>query len=514
MSKVVQDALVAERVDSPARTGGTYPLGVSRPPLDLADLPSPEEAFGVERLGRRETWRYALGPSLISLGAAIGSGEWILGPLTIGAGGFAGIGWLITVAVLLQCVALVEIGRWVTATGEAPIVGYARVPPGRRVWVPLALFAIFAALILGGWAKASAKSLYALLEGHPAGPGDSTTVQLLTFALLGVVVLITWAFRRITRGLELVNGTLIFLEVAFLLAVCVFVVPWSGWWEGIRGFVQPGVPPDGTSATDLGAVVGFAGLTAGLNWAFLGHYRDKGYGMGHRVGFLAGGRGGRQAVRSCGYTFTDDAKNTACWQRWYRLLRLDIYGVFLPGAIIGMLLPTILVRHLALDSGTVPDGANIETFAASLLGAAHGRWLFYATLLVGFLIIFDTLIGILEVLGRNVTDAATTSPAIQARIEQDPRRFYFPAMAVVIIVIGAATTFTQPATLVQLSANVTNAAAMIFPFALIYLNRRLPAAARPPRYAIAALVANAVFFGFFFVNFVVEKTSGAPLVTF
>lgn len=495
-------------------TALVHQLGVSRPPLEVADLPQPEQVFGVDHLGRREMWRYALGPSLIALGAAIGSGEWILGPLTIGASGFAGIAWLITVAVLLQCVALVEIARWVTATGEAPIVGFARVPPGRRLWIPLALFAIFAALILGGWAKASAKSLFALVGGHAAGPADSTTVQLLTFALLGAVVAITWAFRRITRGLELVNALLIAAEVAFLFVVCLLVVPWDGWWAGIKGFVQPGMPPRGTSASDLGAVVGFAGLTAGLNWVFLGHYRDKGYGMGHRVGFLTGGRGGKQSVRSCGYTFPDDAENTACWRRWYRLLRLDIYGLFLPGALVGMLLPTILVRQLAVDSGTAPSAANIETFAADQLGAAHGRWLFYATLLVGFLIIFDTLVGILEVLGRNVTDAASTSPSIQARIEQDPRRFYFPAMTAVIVVIGTMTTITQPATLVQISANITNAAAMVFPFALIYLNRRLPKAARPPRYAIVVLVGNAVFFGFFFVNFVAEKVSGSPLITF
>jgi hypothetical protein len=455
MSSTIDTPTSSVRIE----TALVHQLGVSRPPLEVADLPQPEQVFGVAHLGRREMWRYALGPSLIALGAAIGSGEWILGPLTIGASGFAGIAWLITVAVLLQCVALVEIARWVTATGEAPIVGFARVPPGRRLWIPLALFAIFAALILGGWAKASAKSLFALVGGHAAGPGDSTTVQLLTFALLGAVVALT-------------------------------------------------------SASDLGAVVGFAGLTAGLNWVFLGHYRDKGYGMGHRVGFLTGGRGGKQAVRSCGYTFPDDAVNTACWRRWYRLLRLDIYGLFLPGALVGMLLPTILVRQLAVDSGTAPSAANIETFAADQLGAAHGRWLFYATLLVGFLIIFDTLVGILEVLGRNVTDAASTSPPIQARIEQDPRRFYFPAMAAVLVVIGMMTTFTQPATLVQISANITNAAAMVFPFALIYLNRRLPKAARPPRYAIVVLVGNAVFFGFFFVNFVAEKVSGSPLITF
>jgi hypothetical protein len=38
--------------------------------------------------------------------------------------------------------------------------------------------------------------------------------------------------------------------------------------------------------------------------------------------------------------------------------------------------------------------------------------------------------------------------------------------------------------------------------------------ARPSKWAYVGLMANVVFFGFFFVNFVVEKVSGSPLVTF
>lgn len=511
---------MSDVVDGAARSTGTveapsrYPLGVSRPPLEITDLPTPEEVFKCSRFGRREAIRYAVGPSLIGLGAAIGSGEWILGPLTIGKSGFLGIGWLITVAVLLQCIANFEVGRYVAATGESPIAGFGRVPPGRRVWVPLSLFMLFGCFLLGGWAKASAKSLFAFLEGRAATGADATTVNLMTFVLLGTVVLMCYAFRRITRGLELVNAVLISVEILFLIFVCVMFVPWSAWWDGIEGFFRPAMPPDGTSATALGAVVGFAGLTAGVNWAFFAHYRDKGYGMGHRTGFLAGGRGEQKELRAVGFAFPDNELNTSRWKRWNGLLRLDIYGVFLPGAIIGMLLPTVMVRHLALESGTVPTGANIETFAADLLGAEHGRWLFYATLLVGFLIIFDTLVGILEILVRNATDAANTSPQFQATIGGDIRRFYFPFMIAMIVIIGTITTFTQPANLVQWSANLTNAGALVFPFALIYLNMRLPRAARPPRWAIVGLLGNVVFFGFFFVNFVVEKVSGTPLVTF
>ena len=49
-------------------------LGVSRPPLDVADLPEPEEVFKVRKLGPRQVVQFVIGPSLIALGISIGSG--------------------------------------------------------------------------------------------------------------------------------------------------------------------------------------------------------------------------------------------------------------------------------------------------------------------------------------------------------------------------------------------------------------------------------------------------------
>ena len=80
----------------------TYPLGQSRPDLGLAELPTPEEVFGVRRIGAVQLFKYAVGPSLIALGISIGSGEWLLGPLSVGQYGFVGVGWVITVSALLQ----------------------------------------------------------------------------------------------------------------------------------------------------------------------------------------------------------------------------------------------------------------------------------------------------------------------------------------------------------------------------------------------------------------------------
>jgi hypothetical protein len=503
-------------MDSPTTpsAGQATQLGVSRPPLEVADLPTPEEVFGVPKLGTGEIIRLVLGPSLIALGISIGSGEWILGPLNVGSLGFVGIGWIITISALLQTFYNIECSRYVIATGEVPIVGFGRVPPGAFLWVPFSLVTLFFAFIWGGWAKAAAQGLFALLNGHIPGPGDAGTVELLAILLLLVVLGITVVSRKITRGLELTNLVSIAIQLVFLFVIDLLVVPFSVWWDGFRGLITPALPPEGSDATLLGGLAGFTALASGLNWYAMNHYRDKGYGMGSRVGYLAGLRGEQRAVRPSGLAFPDDERNANLWKRWMGFLKLDQWLVFFGGAMIGMYLPIILMRQMVLLSGQKPTQATVPTFVANILGQEYGRWLFYIALFIGFLILFDTQLGIFEALVRNTTDAANMSPRFQEVIAGDPRRFYYPFMIVLTAVIAVFLHFFQPARLILISANMSNFGALIFPFMLIYLNSRLPKGARPSLWVILLLLANFVFFGFFFLNFVVNEVTGHALVQF
>jgi len=246
----------------------------------------------------------------------------------------------------------------------------------------------------------------------------------------------------------------------------------------------------------------------------MNHYRDKGYGMGHRVGYLAGMRGERQQVRAVGLTFPDDEKNAALWKRWMGFLKLDMWVIFFGGAMIGMYLPIILMRQMVLLTGDKPTQANVPTFVANALDQEYGRWLFYIALFIGFLILFDTQLGIFEALVRNMTDAVNTSPRLQQAINGDPRRFYYPFMIVLTAVIGLFLQFFQPATLVLISANMSNFGALIFPFLLIYLNSKLPKTARPKTWTYVVLLLNFVFFGFFFINFAFDQLTGEALIQF
>ena len=493
---------------------GTQQLGVSRPPLAVEDLPEPEQVFGVSKIGPRELFMYALGPSLIALGISIGSGEWLLGPQAVGQFGFVGVGWVILISAVLQTFYNVEISRYVMATGEAPVVGWGRVPPGFLLWAPLSVFVIIFAFIAGGWAAAAGQGVYALVHGEIA-PSGAEEPRIWAIALLVLVFLLTLFAKRIHRSLELVNWVMVGSILISLILIDLFIVPFDLWWEGIRGFFTPAAPPEGITATQLGALAGFTALASGLNWYVMGHYRDKGYGMGYRTGYLGGLRADqKRALRDNGTTFTDDAANAARWKRWYRLLLADQWGVFFIGAMLGMLLPTILMTRAVELSGEQPTTETVPTFAASALGAEYGRGLFYITLLIGVLILFSTQLGIFEAMVRVTTDAShANSPRLRRLIEGDPRRFYFPFMFILLVTISIILHLALPVSLVQWSANMSNLGALIFPFLLIYLNRRLPRTARPKWWHTVLLLVNVVFFGFFFVNFI-SDFFGDPLVTF
>jgi Mn2+/Fe2+ NRAMP family transporter len=74
-----------------------------------------------------------VGPGVIGLGIAIGSGEWLLGPSVVLKYG-AALLWITTSAVLLQVLLNLEMGRYTLYTGEPHRHGLLRTWPGPAFW--------------------------------------------------------------------------------------------------------------------------------------------------------------------------------------------------------------------------------------------------------------------------------------------------------------------------------------------------------------------------------------------
>jgi hypothetical protein len=461
-----------------------------------------------------------IGPSLIALGVSIGSGEWLLGPLSVATHGFTGIGWIILLSAILQTFYNVELARYTIATGETPIVGFGRAPGG-VLWVYFALFCLYLAFITGGWISAAGQALFALVFGQAPntnpGHADAATFRLMGVALLFFVFLIVLFGKKISRTLEISNGFIVVAILVALLVLLVAVVPPAHWADGFVSLVTPAAPPKGSDATMLGALAGFTATASGLNYFMISYYRDKGYGMGQRVGFIAALVGGKQeSLEEVGKTFPESEANTTQWQRWFRFLLLEQWVVFFCGAVLGMVLPATLVGYIATAPGAAEaTAANMPVYAAFEIRRSSGDGLFYLTLAVGFLILFSTQMVVFEALVRNMTDVLyATSERFRALISRNPQRFYYPFMLMLLVVMAVIIFQALPTHLITWAANMANFAALFFPLLLIYLNARLPRPAKPPWWTTQVLILNTLFFGFFFLNFAFSFFLGAPLVRF
>ena len=503
-------------MESSSSSVATHPLGAG-PPLGVDDLPTPEAVFGARRIGRKELITLVVGPSLIALGLSIGSGEWLLAPLAIGEGGWVGIGFVALVSILLQAFYNVEIGRYVMATGEVPTLGFGRIPPGLFIGTILAVVLFYLAFITGGWAAAAGDGLFTLFTGDIPTEDDTTATNWLAVLLMGVVFVITLVGRKISRTLELVNWVLVgFILITVTIAAILLASP-GDWADGLEGMFRPALPPASVDATTIGAVAGFAAMASGLNYVFMSYYRDKGYGMGSKSGHIPGLLGGeKHEVAAVGSTFRESPENASQWRRWYRFLTLEMWVVFVPGALIGLLMPGIIVSSVAQRSGTPPTAETMPTYVASQLEQlGEPRIFYYWALLVGFLIFFTTQLVVFELLVRSVVDSLYgSSERFRTLIGGDARRLYYPLMVLVAVVISVIIFQALPTSLLQWSANMSNLAALIMPFALMYLISRLPRPARARWWSYVILAIVAIYFGFFFLNFLVSKINPGSDLSF
>jgi hypothetical protein len=368
----------------------------------------------------------------------------------------------------------------------------------------------------GGWAAGCGQALFTIVMGRVNTSEELVITKSIGVAMLFGVFLLVMFGKKISKTMEMVNRAIVAFNLISLLILVLLVVPLGYWWVGFSSLLTPAMLPAGSDPTLLGALAGFTAMGAGLNFIIINHYREKGYGMGYRVGFIAALGGKQEAVLAAGKVFPEDAKNSALWDRWFRYLLIDQWSVFFVGAILGMLLPCLLVSYLAhMPGAEQPTKANMPVYAATQLGELLGPAVFYWVLLVGFLILFTTQMNVFEALVRNFTDAAyATSARFRKLIKDDPRRFYYPFMILLAVLIGILIFQALPTQLIIISANMANFAAIVFPLVIMYLNSKLPRPARITWWSYLVLTLNVLFFGFFFVNFVWVQALGTPLVRF
>lgn len=463
-----------------------------------AELPEPPRPTGLGWLG-------VVGPGIIVLGAAIGGGEFLLGPAAFVRHGFSLL-WVTLTAVFLQTVFNTELMRYTLATGEPAFTGFMRTRPSSRFWAWV--YAILYILQVGwpAWAANAAAAAFFLFAQRLPGSGDTGTVYVIGVGAYLACVAILLVGRRIERTLEILNTVMVVCILGSFLVLALLFVPIHNWLGALVGFVGFDTArstfdflPRGADWFLLGALAGYSGAGGVGNIVLTNWARDRGYGMGQRAGYIPAAVGGKKVnLAHTGFMFSANDEELKRWRGWWNVVRADQWGVFFIGAILGMALPALLYVTF-IPNGSDIRGLGISAALAYNLGSRAGPLLAGVVAFLGVWLLFKSQLDILEGMVRAITDILWTgSSRLRTWRGGDVRAVYYSVLGLSVIWGLIALRLAQPIVLLQIGANVASVVFIVASLHLLRVNTTLlPIEIRPPMWRRAALVLMAVFYTFF-----------------
>jgi hypothetical protein len=463
-----------------------------------ADLPNPPMPRGIQWIG-------VVGPGVIVLGLSIGSGEFLLGPAVFVRHGLVLL-WVTFLSVFLQTIFNTELMRYTLATGEPVFTGFMRTRPSSTLWAWVYSVLYFLQAGWPAWAANAAGAVYFLFARRLAGPADAAIVYQIGVATFLASVAVLLVGRRIERTLELFNWILIVGILSSFLVLALVFVPAPIWGSAVGGLVafdtelgRFTLVPSGVDWILLAALIAYSGAGGITNVTLSNWARDRGYGMGERVGYIPAAVGGQKVnLAHSGYMFPATADNTRRWHGWWRIVGADQWGVFFMGGLLGMVLPALLYVTF-LPRGTDIRGLGIAAALASSIGAQSGPILAGLIAFLGAWILFKTQLDQMEGMVRALTDILWTGSArVRAWRGGDVRKIYYAVLGAMVVWGIIALRLAQPIVLLQIGANVAGVVFVVTALHLLYVNTQLlPRELRPPAWRRAMLVFMAVFYGFF-----------------
>jgi hypothetical protein len=374
------------------------------------DLPAPPP-FNVRNMFRM------IGPGAILLAASIGGGEWMVGPnISVKYG--VGILWIATVGIVLQVMLNLEAIRYTLYTGEPALSGIMRLRPSATFWACFYVFATVAQLGIPALAKGSAQVVYTALYGVAAADKEPTLL-IITYAIMAGTILMLMFGGTIERMLEIASWAMIVYIFLFLIFVNVCYVPVAHSWETFKGFLSFGYIPrdaggkipadiDLLLLASLAATAGSGGIG---NLSISNWIRDKGFGMGGKVGAIPSVFGGTQITLShVGKVFPITTENLSRWRSWWQYVVADQVWLWALGCFLGMYLNVNMATAI-VPEGTKLANEEVGVFQAQYLAEHYWRALWILGLLNGFWILFSTHLGNTDIMVRTVTDVLWVSNA-------------------------------------------------------------------------------------------------------
>jgi len=346
-------------------------------------------------------------------------------------------------------------------------------------------------------------------------------VKTVAYLLLALVTLPILVGGKVYTMLQAIFTVKVIVVLGFCLAMGLAFVDWHHWWLIFSGFFRFGsVPTTDAEGREqvvnlfghwlatgswptlelgnialIGAFAGYAGAGGLSNATYANYVRDKGWGMGAKVGAIPSLVGGQSITLShLGKVFPVTRENLARWKVWWTYLLTDQICVWMPGCFMGMALPGLISIQFAEHSTLYAHKTDLDWAQALItadgirngVGPAWSQLLWMLTLIVGMLVLLPSQLAVVEDFARKWTDIAWSgSRYIRERMSDDKIKYVYYSLLFFYVVWTYAcawlfNTYGSPKLMALVIANFNNLAMGITAFVVLHVNRRfLPPALRP-----------------------------------
>ncbi|MBI4005947.1 MAG: Nramp family divalent metal transporter [Gammaproteobacteria bacterium] len=428
-------------------------------------------------------WWIALGPGVVWMALAQGSGELIWWPYLIAKYGFTFL-FLLIPACLLQYPLTLEIGRYTLLTGESIFHGFFRL--SRTLGIFLWILMTLSFLWFGAFASAGGTALAALTDFPP---GLSQRGQTLFWGYASIAVFFTAIIfsRVVYTVIENVMKFVAVITVTGMLWACLQTEVLNVVPEFLRGLSGPTGPMprpwDEQDAGKLLTAITFAGL--GGFWILFYSYwlRDKGAGMAAHNGRITGVTGKAETVTSTGQIPGNTEADAGRWKSWLNYLHTEsLVGIL--GNLITTLMACLLAYALLFPKGLLPQDYELAVVQSRFFEVSWGEFGRIMFLLVAAAFLADTWLATVDAVSRIQADIIHILFPASRRIEM--RHWYYIFLILFTLITCLTMLVDAPGPLIITSAVIGFIGTVIFPPALYFLNHRLlpaylPVWAKPAR---------------------------------
>ena len=243
------------------------------------------------------------------------------------------------------------------------------------------------------------------------------------------------------------------------------------------------------------AIAGAGGLS---NSMFSNYTREKGWGMGARVGAIPSAIGGRTITLShVGSVFLLDRDSLRRWHGWLRHIFRDQVFVWMLASFIGMALPCMVSLEFIRNATVASDRvAAMTAEGISQRYPDHAQLLWTMTLLCGFLVLAPGQISVGDQISRRWTDIIWMANPRAQRLAGNQVKYVYYSILSMYAVAGFTTLCFFPAlSIAKFGAGIGNIALALSSLQALFANRALMPKPLQPHWLLqAGVVCCAIFF--------------------